>query len=471
MKFNKLAWCLGLLFAASACLAQVNPVPLINQPLVPAAIAPGGSDFILTVNGTGFVPGSVVFWNGSPRKTTFISGSRLTAAIRASDIATDGTAFVTVASPSPGGGNSNVEFFQITNPQSSISFNMTDYTVGHAPEFLVTADFNGDGTLDLATSNISDNTVSILLGRGDGTFQLPTTYQAGGEPITIAAADFNNDGKADLAVVNYCPGFPLCGPATVSIFIGTGDGTFQPQMTYPVALHPGAGLVVADFNGDGNLDLVTTSSSRSTVGILLGNGNGTFQPELRKVNPQAIGRDGWALLSPVTGELGCSCDLRGRRLTLPHRQEDQGNDQNEGGGCRPPKSQPASHRRPLSGRAHRPDEAISASRQGLNKSGIFGIIIQGCSKPLHGIVQPLLEVHKGVGGPQPLLKFFSGNDFPGALQQQDQNLDRLPLDSDLHSIFAEFPRLWVELEQPKAEGGRYQTRVLHNCPRAEQVYT
>jgi len=278
MKFNKLAWCLGLLFAASACLAQVNPVPLINQPLVPAAIAPGGSDFILTVNGTGFVPGSVVFWNGSPRKTTFISGSRLTAAIRASDIATDGTAFVTVASPSPGGGNSNVEFFQITNPQSSISFNMTDYTVGHAPEFLVTADFNGDGTLDLATSNISDNTVSILLGRGDGTFQLPTTYQAGGEPITIAAADFNNDGKADLAVVNYCPGFPLCGPATVSIFIGTGDGTFQPQMTYPVALHPGAGLVVADFNGDGNLDLVTTSSSRSTVGILLGNGNGTFQP-------------------------------------------------------------------------------------------------------------------------------------------------------------------------------------------------
>src|SRR6266566_175265 len=85
-----------------AAMAQ-NPVPLINQSLVPDAVKPGSAGFTLTVNGTGFVSGAVVKWNGSPRTTTFVSSSRLTAASLASDIATAHTASVTVVNPTPGG--------------------------------------------------------------------------------------------------------------------------------------------------------------------------------------------------------------------------------------------------------------------------------------------------------------------------------------------------------------------------------
>jgi hypothetical protein len=84
-------------------LGQNNPVPFINQPLVPEAVVPGGSAFMLTVNGTGFGAGSVVNWNGSARTTTFVSGSQVTAAISAGDIATAGTAVITVVNPTPGG--------------------------------------------------------------------------------------------------------------------------------------------------------------------------------------------------------------------------------------------------------------------------------------------------------------------------------------------------------------------------------
>ena len=111
------------LFPLAACLlmplsaaGQTNPVPFVDQPLVPAAIAPGGPSFTLTVNGTGFVPASVVNWNGSPRPTTFVSSARLTATIPDTDIATAGTAFITVVNPAPGGGVSNVVFLPITTP-------------------------------------------------------------------------------------------------------------------------------------------------------------------------------------------------------------------------------------------------------------------------------------------------------------------------------------------------------------------
>src|SRR5580658_11059158 len=86
-------------FLAGSAIAQ-NPVPFLNQPLVPDATAPGGAGFALTVNGTGFVAGSTVKWNGSPRATTFVSRSQLTAAILASDISSPSTATVTVVSPS-----------------------------------------------------------------------------------------------------------------------------------------------------------------------------------------------------------------------------------------------------------------------------------------------------------------------------------------------------------------------------------
>src|SRR5579864_5643588 len=98
----------AILFLSLNVLGQnPNPVPFINQPVVPAAVAPNGTAFTLTINGTNFSSGSVVNWNGNARSTTFISASQLTAAISASDIAAASTAVLTVTNPGPGGGTSN----------------------------------------------------------------------------------------------------------------------------------------------------------------------------------------------------------------------------------------------------------------------------------------------------------------------------------------------------------------------------
>jgi hypothetical protein len=150
------------------------------------------------------------------------------------------------------------------------------------------ADFNGDGKPDLAVANFSSNTVSILLGNGDGTFQPQTTYAVGTSPIWIAAADFNGNGIIDLVTANS-------GSSNVSILLGKGDGTFMPQTTTAVSSDP-SWVAVGDFNGDGFPDLVVTipqtildpdgkprgtrasATEYNVVGVLLGNGDGTFQP-------------------------------------------------------------------------------------------------------------------------------------------------------------------------------------------------
>ena len=113
---------LPLIIACVALRLAASAVPHVDQPLVPASTLPGGSGFTLTVSGTGFNSGSVVNWNGSPRATTFISSSKLTAAIVASDIVIAGTPWVTVVNPAPGGGKSNTVFFQVMRPQPNADF-------------------------------------------------------------------------------------------------------------------------------------------------------------------------------------------------------------------------------------------------------------------------------------------------------------------------------------------------------------
>jgi len=92
---------------------NLNPTPNATA-LTPATLAAGGADFVLTVRGSGFIPGSTVQWNGSPRLTTFVSATTLTAKIYASDIAAAGTVHVSVASPGPGGGPSAELTFAVT---------------------------------------------------------------------------------------------------------------------------------------------------------------------------------------------------------------------------------------------------------------------------------------------------------------------------------------------------------------------
>lgn len=116
----------GLVLACLAGLtlnaaAQTNPVPLINDPLVPGAAVPGGKSFTLTVNGTGFASGASVLWNGSALLTVENSQSKLTATVPAADIATAGTAYVSVTNPKASQ-SSNMVLFPIIQPNSTIAF-------------------------------------------------------------------------------------------------------------------------------------------------------------------------------------------------------------------------------------------------------------------------------------------------------------------------------------------------------------
>jgi hypothetical protein len=158
-----------------------------------------------------------------------------------------------------------------SNPQSMpSSFALAvNYAVGSKPYSVAVADFNGDGKQDLVISNISSNTVSLLLGNGDGTFQSEAHYATGVEPHGVAVGDWNGDGKPDLAVANLKSD-------TVSILLGNVNGTFQPAVSYAVGKGP-RGSAVGDFNGDGKADLVVTNSLEGSVSVLLGNGDGTFQ--------------------------------------------------------------------------------------------------------------------------------------------------------------------------------------------------
>ncbi|MGC9946964.1 MAG: FG-GAP-like repeat-containing protein [Bryobacteraceae bacterium] len=159
------------------------------------------------------------------------------------------------------------------------------------PIWMATGDFNGDGKLDLAVANGGSQTVAVSLGNGDGTFRTAVPYSTGSTCAVnyLAAGDFNNDGKQDLLAA--C----LAG-SEVFVFPGRGDGTFESAIAtqLPIVTVTGQILLVlqpavADFDGDGNLDIVLLGGTAYTetngtngiedgaVYLLRGRGDGTFQ--------------------------------------------------------------------------------------------------------------------------------------------------------------------------------------------------
>lgn len=157
------------------------------------------------------------------------------------------------------------------------------YLKGRALNQLVVADFNSDKKPDLAIPLPDENAVLVLLGNGDGTFKTAVRYRVGVTPRSVAVGDFNGDHRLDLAVPNT--GIDKNGNNTISILLGKGDGTFFPARSYIV--HPakprseqawGAySALVADFNGDKVPDIAIVNFSGDEVGVLLGNGDGSFQ--------------------------------------------------------------------------------------------------------------------------------------------------------------------------------------------------
>jgi probable HAF family extracellular repeat protein len=186
----------------------------------------------------------------------------------------------------------------------------TSYPV-EFPDSVAIGDLNHDGHPDIVVGSSYLNEISVLLGNGDGTFKAPSVALAtntGGEPTSVAVADLNGDGRGDIVFGDYYGG-------AVGVLIGNGDGTFQPEIDYPVDpnLTPQA-VAVADLAGNGKADVVTvnddgtpgpfgrsTDFSAGSVSVLLGDGDGTFRNEVSYALPAASHPDA-VTIADVNGD-------------------------------------------------------------------------------------------------------------------------------------------------------------------------
>jgi FG-GAP-like repeat/FG-GAP repeat len=149
------------------------------------------------------------------------------------------------------------------------------FPVGIAPGSVEIADVNGDGKPDIIVANEQSNDVTILLGDGKGGFTQGkgSPFAAGRAPNDIADSDFNRDGKLDLAFANHEEKY-------LTVLLSDGQGGFTPATDSPFAVEVKPhthGVAAGDLNGDGNLDLVTDSWQTDQVEILFGDGKGSFK--------------------------------------------------------------------------------------------------------------------------------------------------------------------------------------------------
>src|SRR5258708_11825915 len=154
---------------------------------------------------------------------------------------------------------------------SSLLLSGVSSTLPAAFRSIALGDFNGDGKLDMVGASQGNGTVSVLLGSGDGTLNAASTTGTGKGPFAVIAADFNGDGKLDAAVLNNTDN-------TVAILLGNGDGTFVGGAPFTVIATGNSPVFIAngDFNADGKHDLAIANTAHNTVSVFLGNGDGTF---------------------------------------------------------------------------------------------------------------------------------------------------------------------------------------------------
>jgi hypothetical protein len=166
------------------------------------------------------------------------------------------------------GGTTNVGDV-IVNPLGTALYPGPEFAVGNAPHYAALGDLNGDGKLDIVTSNFASEDVSILLSSGQGLFVPQRRVGVGVVPVGIVVDDFNHDSLQDIVTANL-------GTADISVLLGNGDGTFDSESRYSAGGEVW-GIATGDFNEDGELDIAASNIFSNAVSVLFGNGDGSFQ--------------------------------------------------------------------------------------------------------------------------------------------------------------------------------------------------
>jgi VCBS repeat protein len=173
------------------------------------------------------------------------------------------------------GGDTGTISMLLGTGQGSQFVPTTTFAAGASPESIVTGDFDSDGRQDLAVANQWSSDVSVFLGNGDGTFGSQTRFQGPVAPVSVAIGDFNADGRLDLVTANQTLAEYGLG---ATVLLGRGDGTFDAGLSFETGDLP-TSVAVGDFNADDRQDVVVTNSYSSDFSILLGQGDGILQPQ------------------------------------------------------------------------------------------------------------------------------------------------------------------------------------------------
>ncbi len=267
-----------LLVTSSFAIAQVGQfvdAPQFATGVNPQAVASGdfngdGKLDLVVVNSASTANSiSVLLSNGDGTFKSQVTYSTGTApqGVAVGDFDNDGKLDVAVTNSS----SNTVSIFMGNGDGTFRQLAVHDFATGVQPWGVAVGDFNKDGNLDLVVTNAHDDTLSILLGKGDGTFnpQAGLNPRTAFNPVAVVVVDLDNDGFLDLAVA--CNSNLSPNPSVISVLRGKGDGTFQSQLPFPTGKNPNA-IVAADFNGDGFPDLAVANQTDNTVSVLLGNG-------------------------------------------------------------------------------------------------------------------------------------------------------------------------------------------------------
>ncbi len=247
----------------------------ISQAILADIDNDGNSD-VITANGT---DGTVTYFTGNG-DGTFNAAQTLTVGgtvshVSVTDSDGDGNLDIVAATDSGGGtlatfrglGDGTFDLIQTVGDGTYQS--QVTQAFGTLPNSILLDDFNGDGNLDRVILDSSTDDIYISTGNGDGTFAITSTNSAFGNLVDVLTGDFDNDGNTD--VIGTGDHF--------TFFQGQGDGTFTTSSSQLIDYAPNY-VISGDFNNDGNLDIATTNLAQTFVGVHYGNGDGTFAAHL-----------------------------------------------------------------------------------------------------------------------------------------------------------------------------------------------